>query len=54
MIIWKENNEMHKLGNTIIITKLEVAIETLKKGKAAGIDNMFSKYIKHKPQNYGC
>jgi len=46
-IIRTENNETHELGNTILFMELEDAIKTLKNGKAAGLDNMFSQQIKH-------
>jgi len=46
-IIRTENNETQELGNPILFTELNDAIETLKSGKAARLDNMFLKQIKH-------
>lgn len=55
-IIRTENNEWHELGNQILFTELDDAIETLKNGKAAGLDNMFSEQIKHfgNTTRHGC
>lgn len=46
-VIRTENNETHKLGSMILFTELKNAIDKLKTGKTAVLDDMFSEQIIH-------